>query len=139
MLVQIIVRDAVSMILQGWDIGPTLLMAPSPGPVGSTDSMGNSMKGNLYTYIHILRYIRLLRPLFLIRLIISLIYYNLPCKFPPPLKRDPKGLLDPNPESNPVKPPLDDPPTPNPDSKPPNPPEDPPNPPKNPLSSASLA
>ena len=43
--------DAVSMVPRGWDIGPTSPMGPSLGPVGISDTMGISTKGDLYTYI----------------------------------------------------------------------------------------
>ena len=43
--------DAASMVPRGWDIGPTIPMGPSLGPVETPDPMGISTKGDLYTYI----------------------------------------------------------------------------------------
>ena len=45
------VCDAVLLVPQGWDIGPPIPMGLSPWLSWMPDPIGNSTKGDLYTYI----------------------------------------------------------------------------------------
>ena len=46
------VRDVVSLVLRVGTLDPRSRWVPPLGPVGPPLAMGNSTKGNLYTYIH---------------------------------------------------------------------------------------